>query len=71
MTVALQLVSALISLMTLADKLGLNLDAVKSKFDQAKAEGRDVTDAEVQEMADATTVSGKKLDDLISQLPEG
>ena len=69
MNTALALVNALISLMMVADKLGLNLDAVKAKFDQAKAEGRDITDAEVKEIADAAEVSGQMLDDLIDQLP--
>ena len=71
MNAALALVNALISLMVAADKLGLNLSAVKAKFDQAKSEGRDVTAAEVQEMADAATIAGQKLDDIIDQLPPG
>lgn len=70
MSTALALINAMVSLMAMADKLGLNVDAVKAKFDQAKAEGRDVTDAEVHEMAAAAQASGDKLDELIKQLPE-
>jgi hypothetical protein len=69
MTGALQLINALISLLALADKLGLNVDLVKAKFDQAKAEGRDVSDAEVKEMADAAEAASERLEHLINQLP--
>lgn len=71
MTGALAIINALISLMALADKLGLNMDLVKAKFDQAKAEGRDVTAEEVQQMADAAGDASTRLDALINRLPTG
>ena len=71
MTGALAIINALISLMALADKLGLNMDLVKAKFDQAKAEGRDVSPEEVQEMADAAGDASNRLDALINRLPTG
>ena len=69
MTAAIQLINALLSLMALADKLGLNMSLVKSKFEQAKAEGRDVTAEEVQSIANAAHDASTRLDDLISGLP--
>ena len=69
MTAALQLINALISLMAMADRLGVNLDGVKAKFDQARAEERDVTSEEIDEMAAAAADSEKGLESLIATLP--
>lgn len=70
MTVALQLVNALISMMALADKLGLNVASVKAVFDNAKAQGRDVTREEIEQIANDAQAASNRLDALISQLPE-
>lgn len=69
MTAALQLVNALISLMALADKLGLNVENVKAVFDNAKAQGRDVTKEEIDQIAASATAASSRLDALINQLP--
>ena len=69
MSAALQLINALISLMAMADRLGVNLDSVKAKFDQARAEERDVTSEEIDEMAASAADSEKGLESLIATLP--
>lgn len=69
MTAALQVINALISLMALADKLGLNVDNVKAVFDNAKAQGRDVTSEEIDQIAASASAASNRLDALINQLP--
>jgi len=70
LTAAIAVINGLLSLMAAADRFGVNLDLVRSRFDQAKAEGRDVHVDEVQEMADQATDSGNGLQSIIDNMSE-
>ena len=70
MSGAVQVINALIALMTLADNMGLNFNNVKATFDKAKAEGRDVTADEVNAIASQAAASASAAQDAIDSMPE-
>ena len=68
--IVLKVLDSLIALMTVADRMGVNLQSVSNVFNRARSEGRDVTHDEVMAMAMRATMTKQDAQRLIDLMED-